>query len=264
VGVSNSNVNRPYFTISPALRLIGQAASLGELDYHGFLVKFQRRFANGFSFLNAYTFAKAIDLNSDNDGTVTQLNVYDYRGYNRAVASYDVAHTLSSSVIYELPVGRSKWYGGWQTSGIVYWRTGLPFGVGQTAGVQSTGTGNRPNIIGDPSVDNPSVSQWFNPAAYQPPADVTGTFGNVGRDTLRGPGQFNIDMSLIKTTRFNRFNLELRVEAFNILNHPQFSNPNGTIGNAAVATIGSMLSNPSCALCGTTERNLQFAAKITF
>ncbi len=60
------------------------------------------------------------------------------------------------------------------------------------------------------------------PAAYQQPADTTGTFGNVGRNTLRGPGQFNIDMSLIKITQFGRFNLELRAEAFNILNHPQF------------------------------------------
>ena len=264
VGVTNSNVNRPYITLSPALRLIGQAQSTGELDYHGFLAKFQRRFANGFSFLNSYTFAKAIDLNSDNDGTVTQLNVYDYRGYNRGAAQYDVTHTLSSSVIYELPMGRSKWYGGWQTSGILYWRTGLPFSVGQTQGVQSTGTGNRPNLVGDPVLTDPTVDKWFNPAAYQPPADVTGTFGNVGRDTLRGPGQFNIDMSLIKMTRFNRFNLELRVEAFNILNHPQFQGPNATIGNAAVGQITAMLQNPSCALCGTTERNIQFAAKITF
>jgi len=264
VGVTNSNVNRPYITISPALRLIGQAQSIGELDYHGFLAKFQRRFANGFSFMNSYTWAKAMDLNSDNDGTVTQLNVYDYRGYNRGPAQYDVTQTFVSNVIYELPVGHAKWYGGWQTSGILYWRTGLPFSVGQTQGVQSTGTGNRPNIVGDPVLADPTVDKWFDPAAYQPPADVTGTFGNVGRDTLRGPGQFNIDLSLIKITRFNRFNLELRIEAFNILNHPQFQGPNSTIGNAQVGQITAMLQNPSCALCGTTERNIQFAAKLSF
>ena len=134
VGVTNSNINRPFATLAPALRTIGQAQSIGELDYHGFLAKFQRRFANGISFLNAYTFAKVMDLNSDNDGTVTQLNVYDYRGYNRGLASYDVTHTLSSSVIYELPMGHGKWYGGWQTSGILYWRTGLPFTPGPDPG----------------------------------------------------------------------------------------------------------------------------------
>jgi hypothetical protein len=264
VGVSNSNVNRPYATLAPALRLIGQAQSIGELDYHGLLAKLQRRFANGFSLLASYTFSKAIDLNSDNDGTVTQLNVYDYRGYNRGVAQYDIPHTLSLAGMYELALGRDKWWGGWQTSGILYWRSGLPLNIGQTQGVQSTGTGNRPNLVGDPNIDDPTVERWFDPAAYQPPADVTGTFGNVGRNTLRGPGQFNIDFAIIKNTRFGRYNVELRAEAFNLFNHAQFNQPNGTIGNAAVATITSMLPNPSCALCGTTERNLQFAAKITF
>jgi hypothetical protein len=82
---------------------------------------------------------------------------------------------------------------------------------------------------------------------------------------MRGPDQFNIDMSLIKNTRFGRYNLELRCEAFNVLNHPQFApTPNRTIDNAQAATITSMLTNPACSSCGTTERNIQFAAKLTF
>jgi len=265
VGVTNQNVNRPYATISPGLTTLGQASSIGELDYHAFLAKVQRRFANGFSLLGSYGFAKTIDINSDNDGTVTFTNVYDIVGYHRSVADYDNTHTLSLSGIYELPLGKGQWYGGWQTSGIVFWRSGYPFTVTHNQGVQSTGTGNRPNIVGDPVLSDPTIDRWFNADAYQRTADITGTYGNVGRNTLRGPEQFNIDMSLIKMTRFNRFNLELRVEAFNILNHPQFAaRPNSTIGNAAVGTITSLLPNPSCALCGTTERNLQFAAKITF
>jgi hypothetical protein len=264
VGVTNSNINRPLFSVAPALRSVGQVQSKGELDYHALLVKFQRRFANGFSFLNAYTYGKALDYTSDNDGAVTVLNVYNIAGYNRGPASYDVTHTLSSSLIYELPFGRTSWWGGWQTSGILYFRTGLPFQISQTQGVQSTATGNRPNTVGDPKLSDPTVEKWFDPAAYQPPADTTGTFGDTGRDTVRGPGQFNIDMSIIKNTHFGRFNLELRCEAFNILNHPQFQLPNGTIGNAAVGQITAMLQNPSCALCGTTERQIQFAAKLSF
>ena len=119
-------------------------------------------------------------------------------------------------------------------------------------------------MVGDWELDDPTIEKWFEPTAFQPPADTTGTYGDAGRNIMRGPEQFNIDMSLIKYTRIGRFNLELRCEAFNVLNHPQFSNPNRTIGNAAVATITTMLSNPACALCGTTERNIQFAAKLTF
>ena len=80
VGVTNSNINRPYFTISPALRTLGQVQSKGILNYHALLVKLQRRFANGFSLLGAYTFAKAIDYTSDNDGTVTVTQRLQHRG----------------------------------------------------------------------------------------------------------------------------------------------------------------------------------------
>ncbi|HXW07094.1 MAG TPA: carboxypeptidase regulatory-like domain-containing protein [Vicinamibacterales bacterium] len=263
VGVSNSNINRPYFTINPALTTLGQAASIGWVDYNGLLLKFQRRFANNFSFLNSYTLGKSIDINSDNDGTVSFTNVYDL-DYNRGPSDYDVRHTFSSSWIYELPLYRERWYGGWQVNGILFLRSGLPFTVTQTQNVLSTGTGNRPNRICDGKLENPTIDRWFDTSCFVPPADATGTYGDSGRNILRGPGQFNIDMSLIKRTRFGRINTEIRVEAFNLLNHPQFGQPNGQIGNASVGRITAMLANPACALCGTTERQIQIAAKATF
>jgi hypothetical protein len=263
VGVTNADVNRPYAQISPALRTIGQVQSKGTLDYHALLLKFQRRFADNFSMLNSYTWGKSIDLNSDNDGTVTLTNVYDPQ-YNRGPSDYDVTHTFSSSWIYEVPWARERAWGGWQTNWILYLRSGLPLTIGQTQGVQSTGTGNRPNRIGHGLADDPTIAQWFNPAHFQSPADITGTYGDSGRNILRGPGQFNIDFSLIKNTKIAGLDTEFRVEAFNLLNHPQFAQPNTTFGNAAFGRISAMLANPSCALCGTTERNLQFAFKIKF
>jgi hypothetical protein len=264
VGVTSADVNRPFIAISPALRNVGQVRSEGTLDYHGLLFRFQRRFANGFSFLNAYTFGHAIDLNSDNDGDVTLTNVYD-PGYNRGPADYDVKHTISSSWIYEVPWARESKLGGWHASGILYWRTGLPVNITQTQGVQSTGTGNRPNVISDNiHADNQTIDQWFNPNAFQTVADPTGTYGDAGRNIGRGPGQFNIDAALIKTTKFGRFEHELRLEAFNVLNHPQFAQPNGQFGSANFGRITAMLSNPSCSLCGTTERQIQLAMKLKF
>ena len=265
LGVTDSNVNRPMAQLAPALRNIGQAASIGYVDYNGLLVKFQRRFASNFSFLNAYTWGKAIDINSDNDGDVSFTNVYDIENYHRGPADYDVTHTLSSSWIYELPVARERWYGGWQVNGILLLRTGLPFTVTQNQGVQSTGTGNRPNRICDGRLDNPTIDLWFDPSCFVSPTELTATYGDSGRNILRGPGQFNIDMSLIKRTRIGRFDTELRLEAFNVLNHPQFApRPNSNINSAAVGTISSMLPNPSCALCGTTERQVQLGVKMRF
>jgi hypothetical protein len=105
---------------------------------------------------------------------------------------------------------------------------------------------------------------WFDPSCFVSPVDTTATYGDAGRNIIRGPGQFNIDMSLIKNTRIGRVDTEFRLEAFNVLNHPQFGQPNGTIGNAAVGTISSMLSNPACSLCGTTERQVQLGFKVRF
>jgi len=263
VGVTDSNVNRPYAALAPALRTIGQAQSVGTLDYHALLMKFQRRFANNFSFLNSYTYGKAIDLNSDNDGTVTLTNVYNPQ-YNRGPADYDVTHTLTSSWVYEVPWAREKLYGGWQINGIVLLRGGLPLTITQTQGVQSTGTGNRPNRICDGNSDNPTIDRWYDLSCFVRTADITGTYGDAGRGIIRGPGSFNIDASVIKNTKFGRVNTEIRIEAFNLLNHPQFANPNTTFDNAQGGQITAMLSSPSCSLCGTVERQVQLALKVRF
>jgi hypothetical protein len=264
VGVTDPNINRPFAKTAPALRTVGALSSSGYVEYNGLLIKFQRRSANHFSFLNSYTFGRAIDLNSDNDGTVTLTNIFD-PAYNRGPADYDVTHTFSSNWIYELPWGAQHAYGGWQLSGILYLRSGLPFTVIQSQTMLSTGiANNRPNTVCDPGLGDPTIDRWFNTSCFQQVADPTGTFGNTGRNSVRGPGDFNIDFSLIKNTRVAHVDTEVRIEAFNILNHPQFANPNATFGNSSFGTISAMLSSPSCATCGTTERQIQLALKMRF
>ncbi len=270
VGVTDPNLNRPFIKLTPGVRSLAQSQSVGTLDYHALLVKFQRRFANGFSFMNSYTFGKAIDFASDNEAGIT--NNYSL-SYNRGPSDYDIRHTFVTNLIYALPFAKdNKVLGGWQLSGILYLRSGRPLTIIQTQGVQSTATGNRPNVVSSnfyPS--DQSIDKWFDPAAFQVVPDTTGTYGTAGRNTVRGPGQFNIDASLIKSTKLGRATLELRAEAFNLLNHPQFADPGAggnnaqlTFGNAQFGTISQMLPNPSCALCGTTERQVQVSAKLRF
>jgi hypothetical protein len=264
LGVTNPDVNRPYAQVSPLLRTVGTVETSGTVDYHALLAKLQRRFARGFSFLVSYTYGKAIDLASDNDGVVTLTNVYD-PGYNRGPADYDVTHTLSSSWIYDLPLARESRLGGWQVNGIVYWRTGLPVTITQTGVMLSTGApGNRPDRIGDGTAADPTIDQWFDPAAFRRTAEPTATFGSAGRNILRGPGQFNVDASLVKLTRFGKVASELRIEAFNLFNHPQFAQPNPVLGSSGFGSISAMLSNPACASCGTTERQVQLGLVLRF
>src|SRR5207244_10363503 len=211
VGVSDQNVNRPFARTAPLLRTVGTLSSTGLMDYNGFLFKFQRRFANRFSFLNSYTYGRAIDLNSDNDGTVTLTNIFD-PAYNRGPADYDVRHTFSSNWIYELPWAAQRAWGGWQMSGILYLRSGLPITITQSQTMLSTGiTNNRPNTICDPKLSNPTIDTWFNTACFQQVPETSATFGNTGRNTVRGPGDFNVDLSLITNTKIGPIGSGLRL-----------------------------------------------------
>ena len=262
VGVTDQNVNRPFAKLSPALRTVSTAISDGPLDYNALLFKGQKRFSNGFSALVAYTFGKAIDLISNNDGPI-YTNIFN-RLYDRGPAEYDVTHTLVASFLYELPFARTHVLGGWQVNGISYYRTGIPVNISQTGTMASTGiTNNRPNRIGDGMNSDPTIDHWFDPSAFQRTPDSTGTYGDAGRNIMRGPGIFNIDLSLVKHTKFRRIDSELRLEAFNVLNHPQFGQPNGQLGNSAFGTITAM-SNPTCGTCGTSERQIQAAVKLRF
>ena len=263
VGVTNQNINRPYFKQSPGLTTVSTAQSLGELDYNALLLKGMKRFSNGFSALVSYTFGKAIDLVSNNDGPIF-TNIFD-PSYDRGVADYDVTHTLVGSFIYELPFARNHVLGGWQVNAIGFWRSGFSLNVSQSGTMQSTGIGNnRPDLVPgkDGAASDPTIDQWFDPTAFTR-TEPTGTFGNIGRNTLRGPEIFNIDLSLTKHTKIGPLDTELRIETFNMLNHPQFGPPARTFGNADFGRITAS-ANPSCQTCGTSERQIQIGLKVRF
>lgn len=255
VGVSNSDVNRPYIRISPLLRGLSQVESRGWSMYHSLQAKVTKRFSRDFMMMSSYTYGKVMDIASDAESGT--LNAYDFN-QDRGPANFDIAHSWTSSWIYELPFARGKKIGGWQIGGILFLRTGLPFTVGQSQGLLSTGTGNRPNRIGDGKLSNPTTDLWFDLTAFRATTDNTGTYGNSGRGILRNPGQFQADLSLVKNTRFReRFEHQLKFEFFNAFNHPQFSGPGSTIGTATAGVISSLLYN-------TPMRQIQLAMKVSF
>jgi hypothetical protein len=146
--------------------------------------------------------------------------------------------------------------GGWKVTSVVTLGSGFPLTV---SGIDSANIGNccRPNL--DPSVstavDHPTVSQWFNTAAFSPAAP--GTFGTAGRSVVIGPGIENWDFSLSKAFHLGREPyLEFRFEAFNFLNHPNWGDPNTSFnGSAAFGKIS---------LTRTDMRQLQFGLKLVF
>src|SRR5262249_19264937 len=122
------------------------------------------------------------------------------------------------------------------------------------------GTGSRPNFTGNPGVDNPTLTRWFNTALDAPGAPwqtpALYTFGNSGRGVLRAPGRTNIDFSVFKEFPVSeRLKLQFRSEFFNICNHPQFDLPNASIGTAAAGTISGTVGTP---------RDIQFGLRMVF
>jgi hypothetical protein len=174
---------------------------------------------------------------------------------------------------YELPFGRGKRFasgahgftqgviGGWQLNSIDTFSTGSPFTpVMVTSLLNSGSTVQWPNRIGSGRLENPTINAWFNTADFVSPGNYT--FGNSGRNILFGPGTRQFDVSLFKSIVFNEGGtrrLQFRAETFNILNTPQFNNPNAQIGNQAAGTITSA---GAPLLYQRTSRQIQLALKL--
>ncbi|HJR08289.1 MAG TPA: TonB-dependent receptor [Pyrinomonadaceae bacterium] len=250
--------------------------SRGNSNYHSLQVRLQQRLTRGLALLSSYTYSKSIDdasnfFTSAGDPNFPQdsLNLRAERGRS----NFDVRHRLSTSFSYELPFGRGRQFAnddgflttllsGFQFNGIVTLQSGRPFTVALLSEIDNSNTGrstlgfganDRPNVAGDPSASNRTPERWFNTAAFVFPA--FGTFGNAGRNILDGPGYQNVNASLLKNTRLTeRMNLQLRLEAFNLFNHPNFNLPDNFLGSP---TFGQILS-------ARDPRHLQFGAKLLF
>jgi len=246
---------RPLYSIDPLLSDASYFTTDGLSEYYAFQLTADKRFSKGLSALLGYTWSHAIDnVPLEFGGGTSGPQPQDPRNIaaERGNSIIDMRHRLTLSYTWEFPFGKGKamlnrggiadWVlGGWQTNGILTAQTGLPFSaVLQTS--TTNGTGSRPNGTGPVTYPH-TLQQWFSPSAFSTPAPYT--YGNLGRNTLFGPGRVNWDMSLFKNfvireqTRF-----EFRAEAFNIFNHPQFALPNQNIGNAQVGQITSTVGNP--------------------
>jgi hypothetical protein len=257
----------PYFE-----RPLPQFADIDLLEsnrnsiYHSLQARFEQRLNFGLSLLASYTFAKSIDNGSSFFSSAGDPNFpqdsYDLHA-ERGLSDFDVRHRFVASYMYDLPFGKSsRWLRGWQTYGILQFQTGQPFTVSllpdndnSNTGIDSLGFGanDRPNVVGNAKVSNPSANEWFNTAAFAIPP--YGTFGNSGRNTVEGPGMATVDLSLVKNTVIReRATVQFRVEGFNVLNHTNFSLPDNFIGSP---TFGQILSagNP---------RRLQLGLKLLF
>lgn len=231
-------------------------------NYNAMIVRLERRFSRGLSFVAGYTYGKSIDTASGLQGTNQPQDNYNLKA-ERGLSDFDIGQRFVLSNNWEIPFGKDRhWvrsgpaatvFGGWELSGIVTLQSGQPLtAILSTAlsGTQSNGT-DRPDLIANPNrpASRRNPGQWFNTAAFQPPPvyfDAEGPFstpGNEGRNVITGPGLVGTDLSLERHARLGilgeRSNLVLRGDFFNLANHPNFDRPGLILGTSNFGRISS-------------------------
>jgi hypothetical protein len=278
-GPGNINARRPYRTalwpgadiVVGPLTTMNRHEFNGRSNFHSFQTKVERRFATGFSLLGSYMWSKTMGdtCGFSGSGAAAGCGIQDATNL-RAQYSLDdqhIAHRFVTSVLFELPFGRSRRWGaswgplthavlgGWSLGGILTATSGQPLSPTVQGNPSNTGGTDRPNLIGDPNLPRGerSIERWFNTDAFV--RNPAFTFGNAGRNIIIGPGYVNLDVAAHKAFRFgSAWAVQLRVEAFNVTNTPQFGPPNAQVGNANFGVITS----------AGRPRNLQFGVKLLF
>jgi hypothetical protein len=266
---------------NPAIANTWTYFSEADSSYNALQVDINHRFAGGLFLRGVYTWSKTIDdgdsLNATTSGSEPALasNPFNLRT-DRGLANFDVRNSGAIIETYLLPFGHGRplfsnaaratnaIVGGWTLNSIVTLQGGFPFTPQLSYNPSNTGdTRNPVRPFVNPAFSGPAVlgnpNQWFNPAAFLAPPNNSGFFGNLGRDTLTGPGLATWDLSLMKDMHVQeKLNLQFRAEFFNILNHANFSFPNAvTLSPTGVSPTAGVITSTA-----TTSRQIQFGLKL--
>jgi hypothetical protein len=258
--------------------------SEGDSSYNALQVDVNRRFSGGLTVRGVYTFSKVLDdgdsLNATTSGGGPALasNPFNLRS-DWGLGTFDIRHVAVVNATYALPVGRGKRYladyqgvangliSGWTVNSIVTLQGGFPFSPQLSYNPSNNGdTRNPVRPFANPDFTGKLIlgmpNKWFDPNAFLAPANTAangGFYGNVGRDTITGPGLATWDFSALKDTRISeRLNLQFRAEIFNLLNRANFNLPNAVVftPSGLSPTAGAITST------STTSRQVQFGLKL--
>ncbi len=277
-----------------------QTRRLSGLSYYDALqISVSRRFSGGLQVQGAYTYSKSIDMSGglfseEADNAATGIEIPDRLFNDKGLSNFDIRHIAVINLLYELPFGKNlqgfgrQLVNGWELGGIATFAAGVPFTVENSANrSQDLATGanfsDRPNLVAGAS-NNPThgvsagcagvpagtpvgtPTLFFDPCAFAP--QPLGTFGNLGRNTLIGPGLSDIDFLINKHFRMGeQRELQFRAEFFNILNHPNFEAPTATGRRIFAGGLNPAPSSSAGVLpfqTTTSSRQIQFGLKFVF
>ncbi len=263
----------------PSWGRIRTRINVAESWYNGMTLSLNRRFAKGLMFQGSYTLGKSMDTwsggqigGNDYDTGAGSATNWWCPSCEKGRSNYDVRHNFVFNAVYVLPFGQNLTGmagavgKGWQVGGILNLASGVPFtvfaGFDRAGDLQSDSEMQKPDLAAGAS-SNPILgdpNQWFDPSSFLLPQ--AGYYGNLGRNTLEGPGLATVDFSVFKNTKIGPTNFQIRLEMFNMLNRANFAppsevmlfNPNGSRRQG----VGQITRT------STTARQIQLGAKITF
>ncbi len=258
--------------------------SEGDSLYNALQVDVNRRFSHGLTVRGVYTFAKALDdgdsLNATTSGGGPALasNPFNLKS-DWGRGTYDVRNVAVANATYDLPLGRGRRYfsdreglvnglaSGWSVNSVVTLQGGFPFTPQLSYNPSNNGdTRNPVRPFLNPGFSGPIIlgtpAKWFDPTAFLAPANTAangGFYGNVGRNTLTGPGLATWDFSVHKDTRLrDQMSLQFRAEIFNLLNRANFNQPNAVVFTpSGISPTAGVITSTS-----TTARQVQFGLKL--
>jgi hypothetical protein len=258
---------RYYYGVLPGISSISEAYTSGTSDYHSLQTSLVRRFNRGFSLSTNFTYGHVIDDAPCRGGCKPGSTAGPFpllssdRRLDRGNSDIDLRLRWVMMATYapSFSVGNTRFNNifvkGWTFNGILTMQSGQPFTIENASARDNTGSGDRPNLVGDPYAVNQTINEWFNVNAFAP--QPLYTLGNVGRNTMFGPPMKQLDFSAFRDFRLREnTSLQFRAEFFNILNHPNFGLPGTDLGTATFGVIsdtGNFLA-----------RNIQFALKLVF
>jgi len=244
----------------PLYQKFGRSAAVnyiipyGHNSYDSLQSTLIRSFANGVQFHAVYTFSKSIGLCCDElSDKQPAIQLPEYTKLNKSLAPWDRTHNFNFSTVAELPFGRGKRWAsssrltplvsGWQVNTLLSRYSGTPFSVSASGtSLNASGNTQRADQV-KPTVailgGTGGGQSYFDPLAF---AQVTAVrFGTAGYNTVRGPGTFNMDFSLVRNFKIGeRWDVQFRGEALNFTNTPHFSNPNANVSNLQLNPDGSV------------------------
>jgi hypothetical protein len=271
--VRNYNANQDLYVtgdkLFPNLGTTTIQDTSGKSDYNAMQIQYEHRLSGGLEVTGAFTWSKTTDDSCGNlDACAPQL--YTDYAIEHGLSTQDVDYVFTPSVIYELPFGRGKRFGGdvsrwvdyaiggWQVNAIYVLQGGMPFSITASGNPSS----ERADLVGKPVIHPGNITDYVEAGAFAVPAmNAAGVFlapGTSARDLIRGPGFSNIDLAVFKNFAITeRFRAQFRAQAYNLTNTPHFANPYDTnLNDGHIGAINSVLTN--------SWRQVELAMRFTF